>query len=70
MEQDVRIGPDPVPLGFYNHHWKTLKSKLQDGDELWQFTTPKESWINMCGRAGIWIVTDGEIAEYFITIMN
>jgi hypothetical protein len=70
MEQDDRIGPDPVPFGYYNEPWEKLKANLQDGDELWQFSSPKESWINMCGRAGLCIVRDGEIVDHFVIAMN
>ena len=70
LVQDDRISPDPVPFGFNNHHWNQLKSELQDGDELWLFSSPKKTWQNLCGRAGICIVRDGEVIKSMVTMMN
>ena len=68
--QDDRISPYPVPFGFYNHQWKQLKSEMKDGDELWLFSSPIESWTNMCGRGGICIVRNGEVVKSMVTVMN
>jgi len=70
MAQNERIGPNPVPFGFYNHQWNQLKSELQDNDELWMFSSPKETWQNLCGRAGICIVRDGEIYKSLVKVVN
>lgn len=70
MEQDDRISSEPVPFGFFNHQWNELKSELQEGDELWLFSSPKTSWMNMCGRAGICIVRDGKVVSSMVTMMN
>lgn len=70
LEQDDRISPVPVPFGFYNYQWNQLKAELQDGDELWLFSSPKESWKNMCGRGGICIVRDGEVVKLMVTVLN
>ena len=68
--QDDRICPEPVPFGFYNHRWNMLISELQDGDELWLFSSPKETWQNLCGRGGICIVRNGEVIKSMVTVMN
>ena len=47
-----------------------FKSKIQEGDELWRFSSPQESWEHLAGRAGICIVRDGEITDSLVTIMN
>ena len=70
LSQDDRIDPDPVPFGYYNSFWKELKSQLQEGDEIWTFSSPKDSWMNNCGRAEVCIVRKGEIVHYFNTIIN
>ena len=70
LEQDDRISPKPVPFGFYNHHWNLLKAELRDGDELWLFSSPKETWQNLCGRGGICIVRDGEVVKTMVTVLN
>lgn len=70
LEKDDRISPEPVPFGYYFHQWCDLKKELQDGDELWLFSSPKETWLNMCGRAGICIVRSGNIVYSLTTTLN
>ena len=50
---------DPVPFGFANNQWQQLLDMMQEGDELYEFRTGKESWRQLCGRAGVQLVRDG-----------
>lgn len=50
--------------------WKTLLDIYQDGDELWEFTSPAEYWENLAGRGGVALVRDGKIVETVVTIMS
>ncbi len=50
--------------------WQVLKSLLQPGDELYEFSTDQESWDALAGRAGIHVVRDGEIVATIITMLN
>jgi hypothetical protein len=69
--KDERLGPEPVPFGFLNKEPLEFKAQIQDGDELWQFMSPDDSWAEMCGRAGICIVKrDGEIGASIVTMGN
>lgn len=70
MVQDDRLGPDPVPFGFDNDKWRGLMAQMQDGDELWEFVSPEESWKALAGRAGIALVRSGEVVESIVTMMN
>ena len=70
MEQDDRISSDPVPFGFFNHLWNELKAEMIEGDELWLFSSSRESWTNNCGKGGICIVRDKEIFKPLVTIMT
>lgn len=70
LEQDDRISPKPVPFGFYYHQWNRLKDELKDDDELWLFSSSKETWQNLCGRGGICIVRDREVVKSMVTVMN
>ena len=67
---DPRLGDSPVPFGFSNHEWLELLAEMQDGDELWTFTTSVESWDNMAGRAGISLVRNGKEVTCIIRRMN
>jgi hypothetical protein len=70
MVRDARLGPDPVPFGFQNDKWRALLADMQGGDEIWEFTSPPESWRNLAGRAGIALVRHGEVVRSIVTTMN
>jgi hypothetical protein len=70
MVKDDRLGPAAVPFGFQNDKWRALRAEMQEGDELWEFTSPPESWANLGGRAGIALVRDGEVVRTLVTRMN
>ena len=70
LVKDERLGPGPVLFGFQNHLWMEFQKQIQEGDELWNFSSPAESWRMLCGRAGIALVRNGEIVDSFVTMMN
>jgi hypothetical protein len=45
-------------------------SKLEEGDELWRYSSPPQTWSNFCGSAGIAIVRNGSILVGCQLIMN
>ena len=50
--------------------WSSFRSKLRDGDEIWQYCSDRDSWDHLAGRAGYQITRDGKIIEGILTIMN
>ena len=67
----VREWPElKKPFGFLNGEWEELKSQMQEGDELWQFCTDKESWDHLFGREGIELVRDGEVIASIVTELS
>jgi len=70
MVTDPRLGIAPMPFGFNNNEWRELLAQMQDGDELWTFSTSDESWDNMAGRAGVSLVRRGKIIDSIVTMMN
>lgn len=70
MDKDDRVSPDPVPIGFFNHLWNDLKAEMIEGDELWLFSSSRESWTNSCGKGGICIVRDGEVYKSLVTVVT
>jgi len=70
MVLDERLGPEAVPFGFMNDKWKALTVQMVEGDELWEFTSPADTWQNLCGRQGIAIVRNGEVLSSLVTEMN
>ena len=47
-----------------------LLDLMQPGDELWWFSTSKESWSRLCGRAGYVVLRDGQQVAHLTLIMN
>lgn len=40
---------------------RLLELQLAEGDELWKFASPSESWLGKCGIAGLAIRRSGEV---------
>jgi hypothetical protein len=70
MVTDSRLGDTPVPFGFNNNQWRKLLSKMQDGDELWSYSTSAESWKHLAGRSGIRLIRGDKVVDDIMTIMN
>jgi hypothetical protein len=70
MVRHERLGTAPVAFGFDNGRWRELITQMQDGDELWEYTSPAETWANMAGRAGYALVREGKIVGQITTLMN
>jgi len=64
----VLLGIDP---GLVNdEEWQKLKDIIIEGDELWTFKSPPETWRQRRGREGIALVRDGKIVKDILTAMN
>ena len=67
-EEEISVNSDPFSLEAQD--WNKLKAVMKVGDELWLFSTPKETWKNLCGRAGACIVRDGKIVRSEVSVLN
>ena len=45
-------------------------SVAESTDELWTFSSPKESWERKCGSSGLAVVRDGAIVATHLLMMN
>ena len=59
-----------VPFGYCNRDWMELVNAMQEGDELWSYSSSDESWANLAGRAGLVLLRDGEVIAGVLTAMN
>jgi len=67
LVSDSRLGKKPVPFGFQNQRWQTLLSKLQDGDEMWEY----DHYVGpLSAEAGIAIVRGGEVVDHIVTMLS
>jgi hypothetical protein len=39
--------------------WGVIRATLQEGDELWQFSSSLKSWMNQRGHEGVELIRDG-----------
>jgi len=53
-------------------HWLQFKDEMQDGDELWYYITPRETWTTFfphCGREGYVLMRgDRVVTEVLLSI--
>lgn len=54
----------------YSRWVKDPKLVIQDGDVVWRFSSPRESWMYLAGRAGLALVRDGQIVHSRMTILS
>jgi hypothetical protein len=66
----VLLTGEPVPFGFKNIEWKELVASMQEGDELWEFSSAEHAWQHLAGRAGIALVRNGEIVDCIIRAIS
>ena len=50
--------------------WLEFKDKMQDGDELWYYRTPPETWAAFCGREGYVLVRDDTVVHEILLSIN
>lgn len=50
--------------------WEQLKTQLSDRDELWEYSSPPETWRTLSGREGIALVRNGEVIFAIVTRMS
>lgn len=70
MVTDESLGPAPVPFGFCNDQWRHLLDQIQPGDEIWEFSSSRETWENLCGCGGIELIRNGETVATVVTRIN
>jgi hypothetical protein len=58
------------PFGEMNDAWLRFVQQLGEGDELWFFSSPDDTFVRKCGCLGYAIVRDGIIRDTFITLMT
>jgi hypothetical protein len=61
---------ETLPFGFINDQWLEIKSKMQKGDKIFEFTTNPESWQNLAGREGVIVLRGNIVIGVLITKMN
>jgi hypothetical protein len=51
---DIDLGNTSPPLGLRDRgNWSRLLARFTEGDELWEFDSPREHWERLTGRKGV-----------------
>lgn len=50
--------------------WLMLKQELSPGDEVWEYSSPADTWSALAGSAGIAVVRAGAVLRAYELIMN
>ncbi|MEQ2009810.1 MAG: hypothetical protein ABMA26_23750 [Limisphaerales bacterium] len=56
-----------------DEQWLLFKDKMGDGDELWYFRTPQETWTEFfprCGMEGYALIRDDKVVAEIFTSMS
>ena len=64
-----RLSPDDL----LDEEWLQFKDKMLNGDELWYFRTPQETWtkfVPRCGMEGYALVRGDKIVAEILTSMS
>ncbi|MDD5542003.1 MAG: hypothetical protein PHX83_02420 [Acidobacteriia bacterium] len=69
-EQEAKRQYEGKTFGLMHTEWERFKSKIIDGDELWEFSSPPETWERLAGREGLSIVRHGEVIHSIVTAMS
>lgn len=55
---------------WFEVEWRKFKDQIEEGDEIWEFSTPRRYWNVGFGYAGYAIIRRGIAAIIFQTKMN
>ncbi len=59
-----------LPFCFGNDVWEEFKALVQDGDEIYFFSSDPASWQGLAGREGYVLVRQGELIQIFLTLLS
>ncbi len=66
----VKIDNRNVLFGYSNSQWLYMLGIMTDGDRLFEFRSPVESWKSFAGIEGIALVRNGEIVADLVILLN
>ena len=55
---------DPLDAGI------SFRTAQKPDDEIWDFSSSRDSWQHLAGRAGLALVRDGTVIEHYVSVMN
>ncbi|MFT5700063.1 MAG: hypothetical protein ACI8ZB_002934 [Desulforhopalus sp.] len=66
----VTVDKRTVPFGYNNSRWLNIVKIMEEGDRLYEFRSPEESWKSYEGLEGIALVRNGIIVADLVILLN
>lgn len=66
----ARVDGRLVPFGNNNSQWMIILQLLQQGDRLYEFRSPDETWAEFNGKEGIALVRNGAIVADLVKLLD
>ena len=66
----VKIDGYNVPFGYNNIQWRNVVKMMEDGDRLYEFRSPDETWKCFDGKEGVALVRSGKIIADIVILLN
>ena len=66
----LTIDGSSIPFGHNNQQWLTILTIMEQGDRLYEFRSPRESWENYAGVEGVALVRNGRIVADLALLLN
>ncbi len=75
MEQSILVSlqTSVKPDDLLDEQWLDFKNKIKDGDEVWFFRTPIETWTNFfprCGLEAYALIRENTLVAHILTSMS
>jgi hypothetical protein len=66
----VHVDGRNIPFGYNNGQWRNIVKIMEEGDRLYEFRSPEESWKTFAGLEGIALVRNEEIVADLVILLN
>jgi hypothetical protein len=66
-DADLRAALSSGPSPGWLENWRKFIGQMVEGDELWSFESPPETWHNLAGRAGYALVRSGRVVDSIVS---
>lgn len=67
---EVKIDGRNIPFGYSNSQWLYMLKIMEDGDRLFVFRSPEETWRCFAGLEGIALVRNGKIVADLVLLLH
>ena len=68
LEMNSRV--PSVPFGFLNAAWESIKTSIQPGDKVHEFSSSDDSWQHLAGHSGYCLVRGNKVVSVMTLIRS